>query len=189
MKGTLVKRNTGDWVVWWTDSTAKNGVRILPLLQEDAAGLFIQDTDDKYEGLKVEFEIVEQFMPYDNFKPIHKYAKLIDDDLSAWDATLMDGLEEVEWDTKPGFVEKRMALRAQSIKDKAKELYNKYADEFNFDDTYRGYREQSKQCALIAIDEIINTLNSDIRDLDVRGNILLDLIEYWREIKQEIEKL
>jgi len=28
-----------------------------------------------------------------------------------------------------------------------------------------------------------------IRDLDVRGNVLLDLIEYWIEVKQEIEKL
>ena len=74
-------------------------------------------------------------------------------------------------------------------KEKAKELYNKYADEFNFDDTYRSYREQSKQCALIAVDETIRTLNEDIRDLDVRGNILLDLIDYWREVKQEIEKL
>ena len=74
-------------------------------------------------------------------------------------------------------------------KEKAKELYNKYADEFNFDDTYRSYREQSKQCVLIAVDETIRTLNEDIRDLDVRGNILLDLIDYWREVKQEIEKL
>jgi len=74
-------------------------------------------------------------------------------------------------------------------KEKAKELVDKYADEFNFDDTYRGYREQAKQCALIVVDEIINTLNSDIRDLDVRGNILLDLIDYWREVKQEIEQL
>lgn len=47
----------------------------------------------------------------------------------------------------------------------------------------------SKQCALIAVDEIIGTLNYDIRDLDVRGNVLLDLIDYWREVKQEIEKL
>ena len=27
------------------------------------------------------------------------------------------------------------------------------------------------------------------RDIDVRGNILLDLIDYWREVKKEIEKL
>lgn len=43
-----------------------------------------------------------------------------------------------------------------------------------------------KRCALIAVDEIIRTLNEDIRDIDVRGNILLDLIDYWREVKQEI---
>jgi len=38
--------------------------------------------------------------------------------------------------------------------------------------------EQAKQCALIAVDEIIRTLNEDIKDIDVRGNILLNLIEY-----------
>jgi hypothetical protein len=32
---------------------------------------------DSNHGIEVEFEIVEQFMPYDNFKPIHKFAKLI----------------------------------------------------------------------------------------------------------------
>ena len=47
----------------------------------------------------------------------------------------------------------------------------------------------AKKCALIAVDEIINILNYDIRDIDVRGNILLDLIDYWREVKQEIEKI
>ena len=49
--------------------------------------------------------------------------------------------------------------------------------------------EEAKKCALITVDEIINTLNDDIRDIDVRGNILLDLIDYWREVKNEIEKL
>lgn len=52
-----------------------------------------------------------------------------------------------------------------------------------------GAWKQSKECALIAVDETIRTLNEDIRDLDVRGNVLLDLIDYWREVKQEIEKL
>lgn len=42
-------------------------------------------------------------------------------------------------------------------------------------------------CAIIAVDEIINTLNFDIRDLDVRGNILLDLIKFWRQVKDELE--
>ena len=46
---------------------------------------------------------------------------------------------------------------------------------------------EAKQCALITCDEIIDTLNRDIKDLDVRGNVLLDLINYWGEVKQEIE--
>ena len=36
---------------------------------------------------------------------------------------------------------------------------------------------------------MLNTLNYDIKDLDVRGSILLDLIEYWQEVKTEIHKL
>ena len=73
-------------------------------------------------------------------------------------------------------------------KEKAQELYYKIL-KHSFSDESVSALHRAKQCALIAVDEIINTLNSDIRDLDVRGNILLDLIDYWREVKQEIEKL
>lgn len=69
-------------------------------------------------------------------------------------------------------------------KEKAKELFNKYADEFNFDDTYRGYREQSKQCALIVVDEIINYLTTS---LDVQTSLIA--VNYWQEVNQEINKL
>ena len=77
-----------------------------------------------------------------------------------------------------------------TAKEKAKELVSK----FNFEhlgDTYIIHQniEESKRCALVAVDEIINTLNYDISDLDVRGNILLDLIEFCKEVKQEIQKL
>ncbi len=48
---------------------------------------------------------------------------------------------------------------------------------------------QAKLCAIVAVDEILLTLNKDIRDLDVVGNVLLDLIEYWQEVKKEIENL
>lgn len=70
-------------------------------------------------------------------------------------------------------------------KEKAKELYDNF---------YGLYPDQDAQfiaieCALIAVDTTINTLNHDIRDLDVRGSVLLDLIKYWREVKQEIENL
>ena len=71
-------------------------------------------------------------------------------------------------------------------KEKAKEMYIKF--DFVYVQNYTS-KFEVKQCALITVDEIINTLNRDIRDLDVRGNILLDLIEYWQEVKQEIDKL
>jgi len=72
--------------------------------------------------------------------------------------------------------------------EKAEELFQRflpYVDGFHKEHI----KYYVKQCALIAVDEIINTLNFDIRDIDVRGSILLDLIDYWREVKQEIEKL
>ena len=84
-------------------------------------------------------------------------------------------------------------------KEKAKELYNKYADEFNFDDTYRSYREQSKQCALIAVDEILESeprYPSNVDWNDVGGTFQFYYVaqrveaqRYWEEVKQEIEKL
>ena len=79
-------------------------------------------------------------------------------------------------------------------KEKAQELVNRYFLEIEGADTYAFNLPSmnlfiAKKCALIAVDEIIQTLNYDIRDLDVRGNVLLDLIHYWKEVKQEIEKL
>jgi len=41
----------------------------------------------------------------------------------------------------------------------------------------------------IAVDEIIRTLNEDIRNMDVQGNILLDLIYYWMQVKKELSNL
>ena len=49
--------------------------------------------------------------------------------------------------------------------------------------------KEAIECAFVAVDEIIKTLNYDIRDLDVRGNILLDLIEHWREVHTYIQKI
>lgn len=43
---------------------------------------------------------------------------------------------------------------------------------------YDGW-DNAKQCALIAVDEIIEVLSNDINPL----------VNYWFEVKQEIEKL
>ena len=77
-------------------------------------------------------------------------------------------------------------------KEKAKELYDLFSKHAKYWDCYNDMPleiNHTKQCALIAVNEIINTLNCDIRDLDVQGNVLLDLIRYWREVKQELLKM
>jgi hypothetical protein len=65
--------------------------------------------------------------------------------------------------------------------EKAKELFNKYADGFNFDSTYRDYRQQSKQCALIAVEEILQChiwkFNS------------IKFYKYWQEVQEEILRI
>ena len=64
-------------------------------------------------------------------------------------------------------------------KEKAVELYQKY--ELLGRDFTRGVsiKEHSKQCALIAVEEIIEVLSKDVNPL----------VNYWFLVKQEIEKL
>lgn len=69
-----------------------------------------------------------------------------------------------------------------SPKEKAQQLYLKYYG-------IPSYIKTVKECCHIAVDEILDTLNFDIQDLDVRGSVLLDLITYWRDVKEEINKL
>lgn len=71
-------------------------------------------------------------------------------------------------------------------KEKSEELFNNF---YQATEDHWNQEPVSKECALIAVDEMLNTLNYDIKDLDVRGSILLDLIEYWQEVKTEIHKL
>jgi hypothetical protein len=61
-------------------------------------------------------------------------------------------------------------------KEKAKELVDIFYNEVK-------YMERAKQCALIAVDEILNQC-LDYRDID-----LCRSYNYWQEVKQEIKKL
>ena len=65
-------------------------------------------------------------------------------------------------------------------KEKAIELYNKMYDFSIFD-------ESAKQCALIAVDEILNGYEFD--SLEVEHKRIMDNINYWDKVKQEIENL
>ena len=87
-------------------------------------------------------------------------------------------------------------------KQQAEKLFRMYADEFNFDDTYRSYREQSKKCAIIVVNQIIEQcgkLNVEILHTEfgerlnqINGQIKTNyapFVIYWNEVKKEIEKL
>jgi hypothetical protein len=68
-------------------------------------------------------------------------------------------------------------------KEKANELYSKFDNLLNKDFIHPiVYDNQLKQCALIAVDELIEVVN----ELDYE---LGDDKVYWKEVKQEIEKL
>lgn len=64
-------------------------------------------------------------------------------------------------------------------KEKAIELVNKYDETL----TYLESKLKSKQCALIAVNELIGQC-WDYRDIDLESSC-----NFWKEVKQEIEKL
>jgi hypothetical protein len=64
-------------------------------------------------------------------------------------------------------------------KEKAKELVLEYVF-YTISDFSDENFEQTKQFALIAVDEIIDALDKSLIDSD---------IEWWQEVKQEIKKL
>ncbi|WP_353076925.1 hypothetical protein [Flavobacterium sp.] len=71
-------------------------------------------------------------------------------------------------------------------KEKAKELVDKYCYAIRTEETDSQYWTNiihAKQCALIAVDEILNIDN-------IKPYILhKEIIEFYKEVKQEIEKL
>jgi hypothetical protein len=76
-------------------------------------------------------------------------------------------------------------MTQEQAKEKAKELVGKYS--FVYIQNYTSMFEV-KQCALIAVDEIINEC---IRQSFINHGV--DSVDYgqsfWQEVKQEIEKL
>lgn len=84
-------------------------------------------------------------------------------------------------------------------KDKAKELVVKYSNlksKFNYSDpeglpyVLNGIliNSSAKQCALIAVDEILKALQ--VPPIENKGHVLYDSqIDYWQEVKQEIERI
>ena len=70
-------------------------------------------------------------------------------------------------------------------KEKAQELFDKY-----FEATNNYY--QAKQCALIAVDEIINSSPTNPLKggyIELYSDMVDEAIEYWQKVKHEIEAL
>jgi len=72
-------------------------------------------------------------------------------------------------------------------KEKAEELVKKFFDATNI------YTFEAKQCALIAVDELIESFNSiydaTIRNIEKYSDAKYGMKDYWQEVKQEIEAL
>ena len=73
-------------------------------------------------------------------------------------------------------------------KEKAKELFKRYIELTQEWDELDGYivnKYNAKQCALITVNEIINS-NPHSNPMNTYG---FSTMAYWMEVKQEIEKL
>ena len=76
-------------------------------------------------------------------------------------------------------------------KEKAKELVDKYYHLFSveLENTISIY--EAKQCALIAVDEILEAIPSEYLD-ECEGGTYIAInedVEYWQQVKQEIQAL
>ena len=74
-------------------------------------------------------------------------------------------------------------------KQKAKEIVNKIKDDLFNKRAVKITDEDAVLCALIAVDEILNS-NPCYQDSDRGGNLMYyNNSFYWREVKNEIQKL
>jgi hypothetical protein len=71
-------------------------------------------------------------------------------------------------------------------KEKARDLVKKYLfyfPEFRNEKEYDYNEDKAKECASIAVDEMIKQQQVQFE------NMVWSCVEYWQEVKQEIEKL
>ena len=68
-------------------------------------------------------------------------------------------------------------------KEKAKDLVDKFKTPVKSDESYSDYNVNNIACALIAVDEILNVIGEYIIE-----PMIFD-IEYWQEVKKEIQIL
>ena len=71
--------------------------------------------------------------------------------------------------------------------EKAKELFNKYCYAIRTEETDSGYFSNviyAKDCALICLDEILNSVPTSWTGFEYECNL-----DYWLKVKEELEQL
>ena len=77
-----------------------------------------------------------------------------------------------------------------NAKEKAKEIYCKYTDALNIRDLQTTANPFAKQCALIAVEEILNNnCGSHTDEMNATNSEIYCDEYYWEEVKQEINNL
>lgn len=85
-------------------------------------------------------------------------------------------------------------MAQQTAVEKAKELCNKFLRTYKVSlyPPFNLASQEAKQCALIAVDEILDTIRIHLME-DPSTEEVVKFVErrviYWQEVKQEIEKL
>lgn len=72
-------------------------------------------------------------------------------------------------------------------KEKAQELVDKFCKQTRWKMGQEDYIKRAKQCALIAVDEILKVLNPENWGLEMDS--AFESMEYWQKVKKEIEAL
>jgi hypothetical protein len=81
-----------------------------------------------------------------------------------------------------------------TAKEKAKQLVEKFIEHTQEWDELDGYVNniyKAKKCALIAVDEILEAIPNDYLD-ECEGGTYIAInedVEYWQQVKQEIQNL
>lgn len=76
------------------------------------------------------------------------------------------------------------------VKEEAQQIFDKF-NKIKHSSSNKIQKFRSKQCALICVDEIINSNPFSPTEgyFETFYDRINDCIEYWEEVKQEIEKL
>jgi hypothetical protein len=72
----------------------------------------------------------------------------------------------------------------EKAEDLFQKMYNKLKDTKAIFLEYKSDKNSAKQCALIAVDEILGDIDDSILHPQNK-----EAIDYWQEVKQEIENL